>query len=321
VPALLSLQRRLLVPLKLDYKDSYNPVCRTRSRGERIVRPLQHIRVVTLAVNLPGPLAVADLRELGATVVKIEPPDGDPLAQIRPDWYCALHEGCEILCLNLKGSQDRARLEEELRHADLLVTATRPAALHRLGLAWADLHPRYPRLCQVAIVGYPRPHEEIAGHDLTYQAHFGLLEPPRLPRTMIADLAGAQNVVRAALALLLARERGQGANYALVSLAQAAEHFAQPLRQGLTATGGILGGSLPGYNLYRTRDGWIALAALEPHFWRKLTMELALTAPDHAQLQAVFLTRTALEWEAWGRQVDLPLAAVRDALPVEESPR
>jgi alpha-methylacyl-CoA racemase len=285
------------------------------------VKPLQDIQVVTLAVNLPGPLAVADLKQLGAAVVKVEPPDGDPLAQVKPHWYRALHEGCEILQLNLKDSGDRARLQEQLRRADLLITATRPAALQRLGLAWADLHARFPRLCQVAIVGYPPPHEDLPGHDLTYQAHLGLLEPPRLPRAMVADLGGAQQVVSAALALLLARERGQGANYAGISLAKAAERFAEPLRQGLTVAEGILGGNLPGYNLYRAQDGWIALAALEPHFWRRLGLELGLSCPDREQLQTVFLTRTALEWEDWAIQHDLPLAAVRDASSPEESPR
>lgn len=292
---------------------------RCRVEFEASVKPLQDIRVLSLAINLPGPLAVARLQQLGAAVVKIEPPEGDPLFHAQPHWYRALHEGQEVLRLDLKVAAARARLEEELAAADLLVTASRPAALRRLRLAWEDLHGRYPRLCQVAIVGYPPPDEEVPGHDLTYQARLGLLEPPQLPRTMIADLAGAEQAVHAALAVLLARERGQGAHGTQVSLSRAAESFAEPLRRGLTAPGGILGGSLPGYNLYRTREGWIALAALEPHFWRKLAAELGLQYPDQPQLQEVFLTRTALEWEAWGRARDLPLAAVREAR--EEMPR
>jgi crotonobetainyl-CoA:carnitine CoA-transferase CaiB-like acyl-CoA transferase len=71
--------------------------------------------------------------------------------------------------------------------------------------------------------------------------------------------------------------------------------------------------------LYRAQEGWVALAALEPHFWRKLNLELGLSSPDQEQLQATFLTRTALEWEAWGIQRDLPLAAVRDASTPEEN--
>lgn len=285
------------------------------------VKPLQGIQLTTLAVNLPGPLAVAELQRLGATVVKIEPPEGDPLAHVKPHWYRALHEGQEVLRLNLKDTTDRERLEQRLRATDLLVTATRPAALQRLGLAWTELHGRYPRLCQVAIVGYSPPDENLPGHDLTYQAQLGLVEPPHLPRTMIADLAGAQEVIHVALALLFARERGKGAHHAQVSLAKAAERFAEPLRRGLTCAGGLLGGALPGYNLYRAREGWIALAALEPHFWTRLSTTLGLLAPDRQQLQDVFLTRTAVEWEAWGAEHDLPLVAVRNASASEEIQR
>ena len=182
------------------------------------MEPLDNIRVLTLAVNLPGPLAVSRLRQLGAAVVKVEPPEGDALAQACPDWYRELHEGLQVTRLNLKDAEDRARLDAWLGRADLLLTASRPAALRRLGLSWEELHSRYPRLCQVALVGYPAPLEDVPGHDLTYQARAGLLTPPHLPRACVADLAGAQEAVSAALALLLARERGQGGGHATVSL-------------------------------------------------------------------------------------------------------
>src|SRR5262249_8587140 len=78
---------------------------------EVLMEPLENIRVLTLAVNLPGPLAVARLRQLGAAVVKVEPPEGDPLARVKPDWYRALHEGQEVFRLNLKDAEGRARLD------------------------------------------------------------------------------------------------------------------------------------------------------------------------------------------------------------------
>src|SRR5262249_34702204 len=161
-----------------------------------------------------------------------------------------------------------------------------------------------------AIVGYLPPHEDWPGHDLTYQARLGLLSPPHLPRALIADVGGAQEAVNTALMLLLARERGQGSHYVQVSLAGAAERFAEPLRHGLSASGGELGGGLPVYGVYQTRDGWIALAALEPHFWQRLTHELGLSFPDRDKLETVFRTRTAREWEEWAVERDLPLAAL-----------
>lgn len=274
--------------------------------------PLEGVRVVSLAINLPGPLAAARLRDLGAAVLKVEPPDGDPLAFACPDWYRALHQHQEVARLNLKEADDRNRLDAALEGADLLLTAFRPSALERLGLSWDRLAERFPQLCQVAIVGHPSPHEDRPGHDLTYQARLGLLSPPTLPSVLVADLAGAQEAVTAALALLLGRQRGRAERWVQVSLAEAAERFAGPLHYGLTAAGGILGGGFPGYGLYAAREGWVALAALEVRFRERLTTELALPDFTRETLQQALWARTASEWEAWAIERDLPLAAVRE---------
>lgn len=282
------------------------------------LEPMRDMTVISLAVNLPGPVAAASLRKYGAEVVKVEPPGGDPLAQSNPDWYEDLARGQKIVALDLKQPEDRARLDELLETADLLLTSSRPAALVRLGLGWDKLGARYPRLCQVAITGHPTPHDDVPGHDLTYQAGLGLLSPPDLPRTLLADLAGAERAVSAALALLLSRERGDNGGYVEVSLAESAATFAEPLRYGMTTPDGILGGGAPRYNLYRTRDGWISVAALEPHFWRRLLEELNLEElnlddAEYDDLAGIFATRTSGEWKAWASRRDLPLAALREA--------
>lgn len=273
--------------------------------------PLEGARIVSLAVNLPGPVAAAALRDLGASLVKVEPPGGDPLAAVSPRWYAELTGGMQVHALDLKTPGDRLRLDDWLEAADLFLTSTRPAALQRLNLAWPTLHGRFPRLCQVAIVGYRSPRQNVAGHDLTYQAETGLVSPPALPPTLIADLGGAQQAVIAAFALLMARERsGEGA-YAEVSLAEAARFFAEPLRQRLTGDGTTLGGGLPSYNLYRTRDGWLAVAALESRFRDALARELAVDVNDSAALARAFAGRSAAEWERWAEERDLPISALR----------
>src|SRR5690348_10700239 len=192
--------------------------------------PLAGIRVLSLATSLPGPLAVARLRTLGATVAKIEPPAGDLLAAALPAWYTDLHQGVDVRRLDLKTPAGQAALTDALAASDLLLTAQRPTALARLGLDWETLHARYPTLCQVAIVGDPPPAAERPGHDLTYQAGLGLLKPLDLPRVLVADFAGAERAVSAGLALLLARERGQGCGRTWVALSEAAADFAAPLR-------------------------------------------------------------------------------------------
>ncbi|MBV9455058.1 MAG: CoA transferase [Rubrobacter sp.] len=282
------------------------------------MKVLRGMQVLVLAVNVPGPAAAARLHELGATVVKIEPPEGDPLAEANQDWYEAFVSGLKVVQLNLKETGDRTRLDALLGETDLLVTALRPVALERLELGWSELHSKYPRLSQTAIVGYPPPKQNVSGHDLTYLAGLGLLTPPELPRTLLADLAGAERAVSASLTLLLGRELGQGTGYAQVPLTEAAAFFAEPLRYGVTAPGGMLGGKLPSYNLYQAREGWISLAALEPHFRQKLMDELGLQTADREELARVFLTRAAEEWQTWAAERDLPLAALREASPPEE---
>ncbi|HEX8905060.1 MAG TPA: CoA transferase, partial [Longimicrobiaceae bacterium] len=173
--------------------------------SEERLRPLDGVRVVTTAVNLPGPLACARLHALGAAVTKVEPPSGDPLATASPAWYRELADGQRVVALDLKVPTGRQALAVLLADADLLVTATRPAALERLGLGWAELRARHPRLCHLSITGYAPPDEDRPGHDLTYAAAAGLVAPPDLPRTLLVDLAAAERTVSTALALLLAR--------------------------------------------------------------------------------------------------------------------
>lgn len=267
---------------------------------------LAGIRVVNLAVNVPGAVAGARLRQLGAAVTKLEPPGGDPVALAAPDWYAELVEGQVARAVDLKAGLPH----DDLMAADLLLTSVRPAALSRLGLGWKGLHDAYPRLVHVAMVGHASPDDGIPGHDLTYAGAHGLLTPPLLPRTLVADLGGAEQAVSTSLALLLARERTGEASRAQVALADAAAEFAAPLRHGLTAASGVLGGGDAFYGLYRASDGWLALAALEPRFRDRLLEELGLDDATHDALAAAFAGRTAADWAAWARERDLPLAVV-----------
>jgi crotonobetainyl-CoA:carnitine CoA-transferase CaiB-like acyl-CoA transferase len=178
----------------------------------------------------------------------------------------------------------------------------------------ADSIAAYPRLCHVAIVGHAPPHEDLPGHDLTYLAMNGLARPPRMPPTLFADMAGGERAAMEALALVVARDRGGRGGHVTVALADVAHDLAQPLREGLTAPNGLLGGGLAGYNLYATAEGWIALAALEPRFFQRLAEALSLSPATQERLAAKFAERTAQEWEAWAREHDLPLVAVHSPL-------
>jgi len=273
--------------------------------------PLRGTRIVTLAVNVPGPAAAARLRELGAQITKVEPPHGDPLEHLCPDWYRELAKNQKVVRLDLRTPKDRASLDRLLENADVLITSSRPSSLRRLSIEWKRLHKKFPRLCYVALVGEPAPKDELPGHDLTYQAVAGLLLPPRLPNSLVADLAGAERAVSAVLALLSLRTQTHAACRMEVAIADAAARFAAPLRHGLTSEGALLGGGFPGYSLYRSKQGWIAVAALESHFWTKLRQELRLNAATRQDLAARFRTRSSQQWQTWAKKRGLPIVAVR----------
>ncbi len=274
------------------------------------LQPLQGTKLVTLALNVPGPVAAARLVDLGAQATKIEPPFGDPLKSAARPWYDSLSRQQTVVALDLKNPGDRSKLDQFLADADLLLTSFRPSALQRLQLDWKSVHEKHPRLCAVNIIGFPPPDEELPGHDLTYQARLGLLRPPQLPITLYADLAGAERAVSVSLALLMNLARAGRAEFAHVSLYEAMRDLAGPFTAGLTIPGGSLGGGFPFYGVYQTSDGWVAVAALEPAFVHRLKTELKLTANTHAELEGIFRGRTAKEWEEWAGERDLPLEAL-----------
>ena len=223
------------------------------------MRPLDP-DAVSLAVNVPGPTAAARLVALGASVTKVEPPAGDPLASAHSAWYDELCAGQQVVTLDLKQAADRARLDELLRAGRSPADVEPPGALGRLGLTWAELHARLHRLCHVAIVGYPDPDQELPGHDLTYAAEHGLVVPPDLPRTLVADLGGAELATTAAVASARA-QRGGEAGYArspwpmLRRRSRRRSATAQPLAAAPSR-------GQPLYGLYPAKEGWLAVAGL-----------------------------------------------------------
>ena len=268
--------------------------------------PLAGIRVVSLASNLPGPVAAAQLASMGAQVTKIEPPAGDPLAAVARAWYDELVGDQEIVVLDLKQSEQRGRLDDYLAEADALITAMRPSALSRLDLH--RLSETHPALVHVEIVGHDGDAAEVPGHDLTYQAAHGTLCPPTMPLVPVADFLGAERAVSAAVAGLLSRTRvGRGGHYKIV-LDHAAQMAGAAVRHGLMGPATPLGGALPTYRIYPTLDGYVALGALEPHFAARVSEHIGRTIEE---LESTFKTRPTSYWEVIGRELDIPLAEVK----------
>ncbi len=288
------------------------------------LRPLKGIRVLSLALNLPGPAALMRCRAMGATCVKLEPPAGDPMGLYNPAAYAQLHDGVKVLKGDLKTATGQKLLQRELAKADVLLTSFRPSALAKLGLGWKALHKQYPSLSQVAIVGAPGERAEEPGHDLTYLADNGLIDGLALPPTLYADMGGSLMASEAVLQAALhssQRYAGTGEVHPRgvlieVALATAAGYLALPRRWGLTQPSGAVGGAHAGYRVYPCKDGRVAVAALEPHFAAALCAAAGVAASDmramfapgtHQAIAAFLLTQTRKQLDLLATAKDIPL--------------
>jgi crotonobetainyl-CoA:carnitine CoA-transferase CaiB-like acyl-CoA transferase len=237
------------------------------------------VRVLSLALNLPGPAALMRCKQMGATCVKLEPPppagsapgaSGDPMSWYKRDAYDVMHQGVRVGVADLKTDKGQKTLHRELAKADVLLTSFRPSALRKLGLEWKILHKLYPALSMVAIVGAPGLRADEPGHDLTYQAESDLVTGLDLPPTLYADMGGSLMTSEAVLqSLLVQKQKGKGC-YLEVALSEAAAYLALPRTWGVTQPGAAVGGGHAGYQVYPCKDGRVAMAALEPHFAKAL---------------------------------------------------
>lgn len=281
--------------------------------------PLAGVRVLSLALNLPGPAALMRCRAMGATCTKLEPPSGDPMGHYNRTAYAALHEGVSIEVADLKTEAGQHHLHRALQDTDVLLTSFRPSALAKLGLGWDALHARHPALSQVAIVGAPGERAEEPGHDLTYLAESGLVAGTALPPTLYADMGGALLASEAVLkAALRSAAMGKSGIYLEVALNAAADWLALPRTWGLTTPTGAVGGAHAGYRVYPCADGRVAVAALEPHFAARLceaagVASTDMTAPGtHEAIERWIGARTRAELDAMARERDVPLLTLEE---------
>jgi alpha-methylacyl-CoA racemase len=288
---------------------------------------LKGVRILSLALNLPGPGALMRCKQMGATCVKLEPPapralppgtPGDPMGQYNKPAYAQLSAGVKIITADLKTEAGQKALHRELARTDVLLTSYRPSATEKLGLGWKALHKRYPALSHVAIVGAPGPRAEEPGHDLTYLADNGLVTGLDLPATLYADMGGALLATEAVLSAVLrqrASAKARGVQVE-VALSEAAAWLALPRHWGLTLPAGAVGGAHAGYRVYPCKDGRVAVAALEPHFAASLCAAAGVAAPDmramltpsvREGIAAFLLTRTRRQLDALAVAKDIPL--------------
>ncbi|NIF82415.1 CoA transferase [Comamonas sp. Tr-654] len=289
------------------------------------IQPLQGIRILSLALNLPGPAALWRCAGMGADCRKLEPPapsagrGADPMGLYCPDAYAQMHDKVQTLQADLKTAEGQASLHAQLAQTDVLLTSFRPSALNKLGLGWEALQQRYPRLSLVRVVGSAGELADVPGHDLTYQAEAGLVHSTALPPSLFADMAGALMASEAVLQAVLVSSRSGRGILREVGLAQAAQWLALPWHWGLTQPAGDVGGAHAGYRIYPCADGIVAVAALEPHFAQRLCEAADLVfshptdmrKPEIHQGVALFLAaRNCEELMQLAQDRDIPLHAL-----------
>lgn len=277
---------------------------------------LRGVRVLSLALNLPGPAALLRVAKMGATCTKVNPPNGDPMALYTQEGYATLHTGVKEVTCDLKSSAGQKFLHQRLAKTDVLLTSFRPSALNKLGFGWKSLHSLYPQLSCVSVVGAPGPLAEIPGHDLTYQAEVNLVPGLQLPASLFADMGGAIMASEAVLkATVMQRASGKG-SFHEVALSDAAAWLALPRQWGMTLPKGAVGGAHAGYKVYACQNGRVAVAALEPHFAKALCDAAGVQKSDvktlfapqtHQTIADFFASQTRNQLEKLATAKDIPL--------------
>jgi crotonobetainyl-CoA:carnitine CoA-transferase CaiB-like acyl-CoA transferase len=234
------------------------------------VQPLEGLLVVDLTRHLPGPFASRELLRLGARVVRLESPDGDPLRGIAPEWDAALNAGKESVVCDLKAEPELGRAL--CSRADVVLEGFRPGVAARLGVGPDDLPDRVV-YCSITGFGADGAHASRVGHDLNYLGWAGALADtaPAPPPVQVADLgAGAQAAVVEILAALLERGRTGRGSRLVVSMTHGAHRFVAH-RLGGEPVPRLLTGGLACYRTYATADGrHLTVGALEEKFFRRL---------------------------------------------------
>jgi crotonobetainyl-CoA:carnitine CoA-transferase CaiB-like acyl-CoA transferase len=283
----------------------------------RISQFLAGVRVLDLTRHIPGPLATLLMADMGAEILKIEPPGGDEMRTLGPKdkdgrsiYFEALNAGKSTRRMDMKDAAQRAEFLDLVKTHDVLIESFRPGVMARLGLGYEALKTVNPSLIYCSMNGYGAagPLAKSAGHDNNYLALAGILHrngggKPTFFDPPISDSAGSLMAIIAILGALNARARdGKGCEIDL-ALADAAMplqtyQLAALGRAGIVPqpTDYYLNGGAAYYQTYATADGYhVALGAVEPKFWEAFCR--GAERPDWIQRQNDPMPQIALRAE------------------------
>jgi len=312
-------------------------------------RPLDGVVVLDLSRLLPGPFCTQLLANLGADVIKVEHPDlGDYMRAVPPAIddtsypFLMVNRGKRSVAIDLRTEDGRKVLYRLAKKADVFVEQFRPSTVKKLKIDYPQIRRANPRIVYCSFGGYGRtgPYADKPGHDLNFEALAGILSvtaarqvgQPAIPGVPVSDLASALMAAFSIVASLHRRERFGGGEFLEVSIFDTSVslmvlNLARYLGTGEVPLPGetIVTGMFPFYNLYETRDRrWIAIACVEPKFWRRLCELTGLEAHIGDQFVSGEVARatigkmaermrerTLAEWIAAFDGEDLPITPVQ----------
>ena len=344
----------LAVPAALAVPDALAAPPELAAPAARL--PLAGVRVLDLSAYIAGPYGCTQLADMGAEVIKIEPPAGDNLRKYPSTLHAesraflGVNRSKRGIVIDLKQDEGRQILHKLVENADVLVHNFRPGVPERLGIGYEQLKQQRPQLIYCAVTGYgdSGPMKDNAGYDQVLQTFTGICTmqgpqggEPQIVYGSVVDYYAAALLASGVNAALFERSRTGRGQYVGVSLLRSAlamqsarliKAEGEPMAIGRDMrSGGITG-------IHPAREGYIYLSANTPHFWATLCERVGLPElaaderydsvrkrAEHADflvpvLRKALSARTAREWEqVFGS--DVPCAAARQLEEMFEHPQ
>lgn len=305
---------------------------------------LKVIRVLDFTNYLPGPFATMRLADLGAEIIKVEPPDGDPARQTGMGGsregvvFQANNRGKKSVILDLKKREDMERAKDLISTADAMIESFRPGVMEKLGLSYQAVKAVNPTIvyCSISGFGQHGSLSQLGSHDLNYMALSGVLAQlkdssgkPIHPTITLADYFGGFAANERILAGLVSKGMTGKGSYHSISIADIMVSLMGNHVLIQQETGGlngvpVLNGSVVSYAIYETNDGrYMSLGALEPKFWRNFCEAIGRedwisaqftstesTNPVYQNLNRLFKSKTFYEWIEFSQEIDCCMAPV-----------
>jgi len=313
-------------------------------------QPLRGLKVIDFSMLLPGPLTTLILADLGAEVIKVEPPGGDYARHMKGYLFEGVNRNKSSIVVDLKAPEAQQIVERLASYGDIAIEGFRPGVADRLGIGAQQLQAINPELvyCSLSGFGQTGPMRSKAGHDLAYIAMGGglvhkgqLRRPPSRSALPVADIAGGSYAAIAILAAMHARTPGDPGTVLDLSLYEAVL-YSSAIRFGFDLPADSVDHLYPGNDLFTCGDGkLLALTIVEVKFWDNFvratkTLEPAFGAEDFATgdsrlknaerlmslLDDMFATKTGAEWVALFDAADVPATvcvSTRDAIATEHA--